>query len=80
MISAIFVFLPVVTIADIPFIGESVSSTLLTMMEYWNGFTATFPYAIHVTQVFLLVIVPFELLMLVSKLFLGSIAIGHHTN
>lgn len=71
IISIFFVFLPVVTLADIPVIGDTISSLLLTMVRMWNSFIDTFPYAGTAWQVFLYVILPFELLMLVGKFFLG---------
>jgi len=71
IVGAIFQFFPVVTLADIPLIGLSVRSLLLTVVLTWNGFLVTFPYAVVVWQVFQ-IILSFELLMLVMKFLLGS--------
>jgi len=67
----ILYFLPVVTIADIPVIGSIVQSSLITMVQTWNAFIVTFPYAGTVSTVFFAVIIPFEFLMLVGKFLLG---------
>jgi len=67
----IFSILPSVSIATIPVIGPSVSSFLYEAMGVWNAFMVTFPYAQITWDVFLYVILPFELLMLVGKFFLG---------
>jgi hypothetical protein len=71
LFSLIFIFLPIVKISDIPYIGTTVSSILLTMVETWNAFIASFPYAGIAWNVLLLVVLPFELLMLLGKFFLG---------
>ena len=71
-IFAIFSFLPTVTIASLPIIGSAVSSTLILMIKYWNSFIETFPYAKLPWQIFLYVILPFEILMIIAKFFLGS--------
>jgi len=72
ILGGIFKFLPIVTIASIPYIGETVSNTLLTMVTTWNAFIVTFPYAGIAWNVLLYVILPFEALMLLGKFFLGS--------
>lgn len=69
--SAIFSFLPTVSIATIPVIGETVSSLLLQIVQVYHAFIETFPYAIVGFNVLIYVILPFELLMLVAKFFLG---------
>jgi len=69
---SLFVFLPEVSIASLPYIGPSISSFLYQAMGIWNAFMVTFPYAQIGWQVFLYVILPFEVLMLVGKFFLGS--------
>jgi len=69
---AIFALLPEVTIADIAYIGPTLSSTLTTMVQKWNAFMVTFPYAETGYNVFIYVILPFELLLLLTKFFLGS--------
>jgi len=68
---SLFVFLPEVTISSIPFIGDEVRAVLVTAIGYYNGFIDTFPYAETAFTIFLYVIIPFEVLLLVSKFFLG---------
>lgn len=72
ILSGIFGFLPTVSIATIPYIGESVESVLITMITTWNAFLVTFPYAEVGWNIFLYVIIPFEILMLIAKFFFGS--------
>jgi len=79
VLASIFQFFPVVTIASLPLIGEFLRDTLVTIVTTWNAFLETFPYALVVWQVFLIVILPFEFLMLIGKLFLGSRMISHDT-
>jgi uncharacterized protein (DUF983 family) len=67
----LFTLLPVVTIASIPIVGSFVSSALYFAVEIWNSFMVTFPYAQLVWHVFIYVILPFEILMLIGKFFLG---------
>jgi len=71
VVGGIFKLLPVVTIASIPYIGDQVSSFLVTMVTTWNAFIDTFPYAGIAWNVFIYVILPFEALMLLGKFFLG---------
>jgi len=68
----IFYLLPDAALADIPLIGNSVSSILLTVVRYWNTFMETFPYAQTGWDIFIYVIIPFEIALLTLKLFLGS--------
>lgn len=71
ILSLLFLFFPVVTIADIPIFGEFMSSTLYTAVTYWNSFMLTFPYAETAWNMFLLFVIPFEIGLLVLKFFLG---------
>jgi len=66
------VFFPEVDIASIPYIGSSVSSTLVTAVSYWNAFMVTLPFMADVWHVFLYAILPFEILMIFLKFFLGN--------
>lgn len=70
--SILFVFFPVVTLSDIPFIGTTLSSGLLSFIMMWNAFMETFPYAQTAWQIVLIVIIPFEILLLVGKVFFGN--------
>jgi len=72
ILGAIFYFLPIVSIEDIPLIGESVSNTLLTIIYTWNAVVETLPYLGTVSTVFFTIIIPFEILVILSKFFLGS--------
>lgn len=71
IVGALFVFFPVVTLNDIPIIGDALVTALTFMAQTWNGFIDTFPYAGVAWNVFLKVIIPFELLLITLKLFLG---------
>ena len=71
ILSAIFYLLPIVSIADIPYIGEGVYNALVSFIGIWNAFMVTFPYAETAWNIFLLVILPFELLLLLGKFLLG---------
>jgi len=71
ILTAIFYFLPVVTIADLPLFGEELADLLVTVITTWNAFLVTFPYAVVVWNMFLFVVMPFEILMLVAKFFFG---------
>jgi len=68
----LFSFLPVVSLATIPVIGETIRELLITVVQMWNAFIITFPYAEIAWLNFLVIILPFEILMLVAKFFLGS--------
>jgi len=63
---------PNVTIASIPLIGTPASSILLTMVTSWNTFSATVPYVLYPYHAFLYALLPFEILMLLLKIFFGS--------
>jgi len=78
--ASLFTLLPEVTIADIPFAGEFIRSTLVTAIGIWNGFLETFPYAETAWNMFLYVILPFEILMLIAKFFLGHRLPTNNTN
>jgi len=70
-------FIPKVTIASIPYAGSFMASTLTTVVGVWNSFLDTFPYAIVAWHMFLFVILPFEVIMLVMKFFLGHRTPSH---
>lgn len=67
----LFVFLPVVSLASIPLVGSFISSGLISVVKLWNTFLDTFPYAVLPWHIFIYVILPFELLLLVARFFLG---------
>lgn len=71
VLGSIFSLLPVVTLSSIPVIGPTFSSVLLRMTQIWNSTIETVPYLGISWQVFLYVIIPFELIMLLSKFLLG---------
>lgn len=68
----IFGILPSATLASIPIIGDTVATSLNTAVMYWNSFMITFPYAETIWHVVIFVILPFETVMLLTKIFLGS--------
>lgn len=71
-LSGVFSLLPVANLASIPIIGIPLRSALVQMVAIWNSAMDTFPYAEIVWNIFLYVIVPFELFMLILKFFLGG--------
>jgi len=71
LLSAIFVISPVVTISDVWIIGSDLSNYLTMAVQYWNSFMITFPYAQTGWNVFLYTIIPFEIMMLTMRFFLG---------
>ena len=71
LVGFLFSILPVVSVASIPFIGVYISSFFSTAVSIWNTFLVTFPYSVIVWHTFLYVIIPFEILFLVGKFFLG---------
>jgi len=71
-LSVLFSWLPVVTIADIPLIGDQLSETMYMAVGLWISFMETFPYALEGWRIFLFVIIPFEASLLVLKFVLGS--------
>jgi len=71
ILSILFYIFPVVTVADIPLAGEAMSSALYTAMGYWNSAMETVPYFYVAWDIFLFVIIPFEISLLVLKFFLG---------
>jgi hypothetical protein len=72
VIDFFFGYLPTATLADIPYIGEAVQEILTRIVLQWNAFEATFPYVTALYQVFLYVIIPFELAVLVVRFVLGN--------
>jgi len=79
MLSAMFSWLPIATVASIPYIGNTLSSVLINAVQSWNSFVVTFPYAGISWHVLIWVVIPFEITMLILKTFLGS-RTPSHTN
>jgi len=71
-VSVLFVFFPVVSLSSIPYIGTGVSTGLTTMVGVWYGFLETFPYAQLPWNIFLFVILPFEIGLILLKFFFGN--------
>jgi len=69
---SIFVFLPEVSIATLPYIGEPARAVLVSAVTMWNTFMVTFPYAQTPYDIFVYVIIPFEALILLARFFLGN--------
>jgi len=68
----IFFFLPRARIVDLPIIGDNLGNLLDTIIPKWNAFMDTFPYAETVWDIFIFVIIPFEILVMTVKFFLGN--------
>jgi len=62
----------VVTLADLPFIGDTVRGFLITMVTTWNAFLVTFPYAVLPWQLFLYGVIPLEITIIILRFILGS--------
>jgi len=72
MFGVLFGFFPVVTLNDIPVVGEFVRSTFVMAIGFWNAFIVTFPYAALPWHIFIYAVLPFEVLLIILKFFLGS--------
>lgn len=72
IIAGIFSILPNVAFSDIPTVGPFITENLLYGVRLLNGALETFPYGVIVWFIFTHVIIPFELLLLIGKFFLGS--------
>jgi len=68
----LFSIMPVATIADIPVIGETITSIMVFAVTHWNSVIDTFPYFDIVWTLFLYIVIPFEIGLIVLKFFLGS--------
>jgi len=75
-----FGWLPVWDIASLWYIGPTLSTVVDSIALTWNAFMVTFPYALTGWQVFIYVIIPFEALLLLAKLILGSRTPVSHIN
>lgn len=71
ILAGIFFYFPPANIANIPIVGQLISNILITMMQTWNAFMVTFPYAVFAWHMLLWVVIPFEIGMLIMKFFLG---------
>ena len=71
IVGVIFWIIPTVTLASIPVFGQPIVDILTSMIQMWNAFMVTFPYAQTAWHLVLWVIIPFEIGLLVLKFFLG---------
>jgi len=71
-LNVIFFLLPTATLASIPFIGSTISSTLTSFILWMNAFIDTFPYAEIVWNLFIYGVIPFELALIAMRFFFGS--------
>jgi len=62
----------VVTLADLPVIGNTVRETLIAVVTTWNAFLLTFPYAVLPWQLFLYGVIPIEISIIIFRFILGS--------
>jgi len=72
MIFALVGILPEAHISEIWYIGPDVYDVLVAMAQTWAGVLDTVPYFEDAWNVVKYAIIPFELLMLVLKVILGS--------
>jgi len=72
LLEALFGWLPVVTIEDLYYFGPGIHSNLITVIQHWNAFMETFPYAETAWTITLWIIIPTELTILGFKIFLGQ--------
>lgn len=70
-LNVIFFLLPTATLESIPFIGDTIDSTLTSFVLWMNAFIDTFPYAGIVWNLFQWLIL-FEISLLVLKFFFGA--------
>jgi len=78
-VQLLFSWLPDVSISSIYYIGPTLNEALVLISSKWNALMVTFPYAQLGWNVFLYLILPFELLLLTLKFFLGHRA-PHNVN
>lgn len=71
IIGSLFVFFPEVTLNDIPYVGIHFREILINTVGYWNSAVETLPYLQIGMTMFIYVILPFEITLLVLKVFLG---------
>lgn len=72
LLGILFVFFPKVYLSDIPLVGDTITSVLATIGGTWAMALDTVPYLELPWNVFLYVIIPFEILLLVMRFFLGN--------
>jgi len=72
IIGIFFTLLPEATLESLPYVGDTIDSTLNSMMWYWNTIIDNIPYLQYSYNVFLWVIIPFELSILIFKVFAGQ--------
>jgi len=72
IVSLISSVIPQVTLNQIPFFGETIRSTLVTMMGYWNSLIDTLPYLQVLWNSLIYIVLPFEMGLIVMKLLLGN--------
>jgi len=61
-----------VDLSNIPYIGSAFRDILITALSYWNTALTVVPYLVLPWHIFIYVLLPFEILMLVAKVILGS--------
>ena len=70
---------PIVTLAGIPFIGDTIIYYLTLVIGYWNTFLLVIPLFAIPWNLFLNIIVPFEIALIMLKFFLGHRSpVAHH--
>ena len=71
-IGILFTFFPVVHLSNIPIIGGGITGILVGIIQTWNAFLITFPYAQIVWHIFLYLIIPFEISIILLRFFFGN--------
>lgn len=80
VLNAIFWIIPDVSISDIPLIGSVARDSLITAVSYLNSFTSAIPYFQLPWNLFVFVILPFEITLLSLKFILGHRLPINHIN
>jgi len=80
LFGGIFSFFEPVSLADLPVAGPLLSSTLTSAVQIWNTFMETVPYLQFPWTLFLVVVLPFEILLLIAKFILGHRSPANHVS
>jgi hypothetical protein len=72
IVDFLFGSLPNATIADLPYVGDTIQVVLIQAVSIWNSWMVTFPYSVDVWNRFVFGIIPFELLLVLVRFILGN--------
>lgn len=76
-IGMVMSIVPEVTIGSVPIVGPFIVTYLGMAVGYWNTFEGILPYVGIVKDMFVYVIIPFEVTLLLVKVFFGSRTPAH---